>query len=57
VTDGVHPAVKEVETPGAAAVGDRVAVQPGGDQLRLGHHPVLLSRQSGDQNVGCAEFV
>jgi hypothetical protein len=51
------PAVKEVETPDAAAILDRVAVKPSGDQLPLCHHPMLPSRQAGDQNVGCAPSV
>ena len=38
---GVDPAVKEVQPPDAAAIGDRVAVKPGGKQLRLGDHAML----------------
>jgi hypothetical protein len=49
--------VKEVETPDAPAVLDRVAVDSGGDQLRLGDHSVLPSRQSGERNIGCDHSV
>jgi hypothetical protein len=57
VAHGVNPAVKEVETSDAAAIRDSVAVQFGGEQLRDRDHPMLRGCQSGDQNVGCAEFV
>jgi hypothetical protein len=57
VPDGVDPSVKEVQPPDATAVRDRRAVQTCGEQLRLSDHAMLPSRQSGDQNVGCAEFV
>jgi hypothetical protein len=33
--------MKEVETPDAAAVGDRAPVQTGLEQLQLGDHPML----------------
>jgi hypothetical protein len=48
--------VKEVETPDAEAVRDRVAIKTGGEQLQLSHNAVLRSRQTGDQNVGCDQF-
>ena len=54
---GVHPAVKEVETPDATAIRDRVAVETRGAQLRHRDHAVLPRCQSGDQNVGCGEFM
>jgi hypothetical protein len=54
---GVDPAVKEVEAPDAAAIRDSVAVEPGGEQLPKRDHPVLPSRRSGDQRVGCGRFV
>jgi hypothetical protein len=54
---GVNPAVKEVEAPDVAAIRNGGAVQTCGEQLRLSDHSMLPSRQSGDQNVGCAEFV
>ena len=57
MTDGVDPAVKEVETPDAAAIGDSVAVEAGAEQLHDRDHPVLPSGQLGQPNVGCAEFV
>jgi hypothetical protein len=41
VAHGVHPAVKEVETPDAAAICDSVVVKPGREQLRNRDHPVL----------------
>ena len=56
MTHGVNPAVKEVETSDAQAVLDGVAVETDGEQLRLSHDPVLRSRQSGDQDVGCGQF-
>ena len=54
---GVHPAVKQMETPDTAAIRDGGAVQTGGEQLQQRDHPMLLSRQPGDQNVGCGQFV
>jgi hypothetical protein len=57
VTHGVDPAVKEVKTPDAAAVLDRVTVKAGGDQLRLADHTMLPSRQSGDRDLGCGHSV
>jgi hypothetical protein len=57
MTHGVHPAVKEVETPDAAAIRDSVTVQADGEQLRDRHHSMLPSRHVGQRNVGCAEFV
>jgi hypothetical protein len=57
VTHGVDPTVKEVETTDAEAIRDSVAAESGGEQLREGDHAMLPSRQSGDQNVGCAGFV
>jgi hypothetical protein len=49
--------VKEVETPDLAAIRDGVAVQAGGEQLRLTDHPMLPSRQSGDPDIGCGHSV
>jgi hypothetical protein len=49
--------VKEVKAPDAAAVLDRVTVKAGGDQLRLADHTMLLSRQSGDRDLGCGHSV
>jgi len=46
-----------VETADAEAVGDGVPVETGGEQLLVIDHAVLPSRQSGDQNVGCGQFV
>ena len=57
MTDRVNPAVKEVETPDTEAVSDGVTGKAAGQQLLLSHHAVLPSRQSGDQNVGCGQFV
>ena len=54
---GVDPAVKEMQTPDTAAVLDGVAVQAGGEQLRLTDHPMLPSRQAGDPNIGCDHSV
>ena len=54
---GVNPAVKEVETPDAAAICDSVAVESGGEQLEERDHSVLPSGDLGDQNVGCGRFV
>ena len=54
---GVDPAVKEVEAPDAAAIRDRVVVEPRGEQLDDRDHPVLPSGDSGDQNVGCDGFM
>jgi hypothetical protein len=49
--------MKEMQTPDAAAVRDRVAVEPRGEQLPNRDHPVLSSCLVGDQNVGCGQFV
>ena len=49
--------MKKVETPDAAAIRDGVVVEAGGDQLRNRDHAMLRSRDAGDQNVGCAEFM
>jgi hypothetical protein len=57
VTHRVDPAVKEVKPPGPAAIRDAIAVEARGEQLRNRDHPMLPSRQLGDQNLGCAEFV
>jgi hypothetical protein len=57
VAQGVHPAVKEVETPDAAAVRDGVMVQTGREQLRERDDPMLPTGHSGERNVGCAEFM
>ena len=54
---GVDPAVKEMETPDAAAIGDGVVVKPRGEQLDDRDHPVLPGGDSGDQNVGCGVFM
>jgi hypothetical protein len=57
VTDGVHPTVKEMQTPDTAAILDRVAIQTGREQLDLTQHAMLSSRQSGDHNIGCGRSV
>jgi hypothetical protein len=57
VAHGVYPAVKEVETPDAAAVSDRAPVQTGLEQLQLGDHPMSPSRHVGECNVGCGHSV
>ena len=44
---GVHPAVKEVETPDTAAVSDRASAEAQLRELRPGDHAVLPSRQLG----------
>jgi hypothetical protein len=49
--------VEEVETSDAEAVGDGVPVEAGGEQLLVSHHALLPGRQSGEQNVGCGQFV
>jgi hypothetical protein len=49
--------MKEMQTPHAAAIGDRVAVQAGGDQLPLRHHSVLPSREPGERDLGCGHSV
>jgi hypothetical protein len=49
--------VKEVEAPDLAAILDGVAIKTRGDQLPLGHHPMLPSRQPGDRNIGCGHSV
>jgi hypothetical protein len=49
--------MKKVETPDAAAVGDRVTLEPRGAQLRQGYDAVLPRRQPGDLDIGCAMFV
>ena len=53
VAHGVNPAVKEVETPDAAAGLDRAAPKPS-PELRQRHHAMLPRRQFGQRNVGCA---
>ena len=57
MTHGVNPAMKEVETPDAAAIRDSVAVEARGEQLQNRHHAVLPSCQPGDRNVGCGQFM
>jgi hypothetical protein len=57
VAHGVHPAVKEVKAPDAAAIRNRVAVQSCGEQLRDRDHSMLRNGDFGDQKLGCAEFV
>jgi hypothetical protein len=46
-----------MQTPDAPAVGDRVVIEAPAKQLRERDHPVLPGRRSGDQNVGCGEFM
>ena len=57
MADGVHRAVKEVETPDAAAIRDGVMVESGGESLDDRDHAVLPSRDLGDHNVGCGGFM
>ena len=54
---GVHPAVKEVETPDATAIRDRVVIESRAEELHERDHPVLTSGDFGDQNVGCGGFM
>ena len=54
---GINPAVKEVETPDLAAIGDSVAVKSSGEQLRDRDHSMLRSGHSGDRDLGCAPSV
>jgi hypothetical protein len=54
VTDGVHPAVKEVETPDLEAILDRVPPEAERLELAAGHDTVLPSGQFGQFRVGCA---
>jgi hypothetical protein len=51
------PPVKAVQTPHAAAIGDRVAVQTGREQLPLRDDSVLPSRQPGERDLGCGHSV
>jgi hypothetical protein len=49
--------MKEVETPDAAAIGDRVMVEPGREELEGRDHSMLPGGHPGDQNVGCGVFM
>jgi hypothetical protein len=54
VTDGVNPAVKEVETPDLEAILDSVPLEAERSELAPGHHTVLPSGQFGQFRVGRA---
>jgi hypothetical protein len=57
VAHGVDPAVKAMEAPDAAAIGDGIVIEPGSQQLRNRDDPVLRPGHPGDQNVGCGELL
>jgi hypothetical protein len=56
MTDGVNPAVKEVETPDLEAIFDRLPIKAERHELGACHHAVLPSRLFGQRDVGCAEL-
>jgi hypothetical protein len=56
VAHGVHPSVKEVETPDLEAIFDRLPVETQRAELGPRHHAMLPSRQFGQFRVGCAEL-
>jgi hypothetical protein len=57
VAHGVDPAVKTMQAPDAATIGDGIVIETGSKQLRDRNHPMLRSGDPGDQNVGCGELL
>jgi hypothetical protein len=57
VSDRVDAAVAEVQAPDLHPIGDRVAIQPGGEQLVAVDHPVLQRRPPSDLEIdGCGRL-